>query len=163
VLARVPEDAAQRLVTAADSERLAALAQKRGKMAEAEKLWLSALEIRTELAQLENQNVPAQAALAFALAHTGHCDLALKKAEELLRTNADRPAVLLPLARCFAACAVGGATDGDRRRVSILAQDAVGAAVRDGYRDPVAIRTDPEFSQLLADPGFKSLVDGIKP
>jgi serine/threonine-protein kinase len=163
VLARDPEEAAQRLVTAGASEWLAALAQKRGERAEAEKLWRSALEIRTELAQLESQNVPAQVALALSLAHTGRCDLALKNAEERLRTNPDRPAVLFPLARCFAACVACAASDVDRRRARALAQDALSAGVRHGYRDPVAIRTDPEFSQLLADPEFKSLVDGIKP
>ena len=45
-----PEDTSQRLVTAADSEWLASLAGKQGKPAEAERLWRSSLEIRTELA-----------------------------------------------------------------------------------------------------------------
>jgi eukaryotic-like serine/threonine-protein kinase len=163
VLAHDPEDAAQRLVTAGVSERLAALAHKRGELALAEKLWRSALEIRTELAQLETQNVPAQVALTLALAHTGRRDLALKKAEEMLRTNPDRPAVLLPLARCFAACAAGASTDVDRRRALALAQDALSAALRNGYRDLVAIQTDPEFTQLLAEPALKNLVNGIRP
>jgi eukaryotic-like serine/threonine-protein kinase len=163
VLTRNPEDAAQRLVTTAGSEGLAALAQKRGKLADAERLWRSALEIRSELAQLENQNVPAQAALAIALAHAGRFDDAMKNGEELLRTNADRPAVLLPIARCFAACAAGGTTDADRRRASSLAQGALGAAIRNGYHDAVAIRTEPDFSPLLSETNFKNLVDRAKP
>jgi tetratricopeptide (TPR) repeat protein len=150
-------------VTAASSEWLAVLAHKRGKLAEAEKLWRSALEIRTELTQLEPHNVPAQAALALGLAHSGRRDEALKNAEGLLKTNADRPAVLLPLARCFAACASGGTNAADRRRASALALDSLGAAIRNGYRDPVAIRTDPEFTPLLSEPAFKNLVDGITP
>jgi len=162
VLASDPEDAAQRLVTAGDSEQLAALAHKRGKQADAERLLRAVLEIRMELAQLETKNVPAQAALALALAHSGRRAEALKKAEELLRTNSDRPAVLLPLARCFAACAAGGSDDADRRRAGSLAFDALRAAIRSGYRDPVAIRTDPDFTRLLSEPEFKSLVDGIK-
>ncbi len=105
VLSRSPEDAAQRLVTAAGSEQLAALAIKRDKQAEAKRLWNVALEFRTELAQLEPHNLPAQAALALALAHSGRCEEALKKAEELLKTNPDRTPILLPLARCFAVCA----------------------------------------------------------
>jgi tetratricopeptide (TPR) repeat protein len=162
ILAHDPEDAAQRVVTAAASEQLAALAQNRGKPADAERLWRSALLIRTELAQFETQNVPAQAALALVQAHSGRCDDAMKKAEELLRTNADRPAVLLPLARCFAACAAGTTTDANRRRALLLAQDTLSAAIRNGYCDPVAIRTDPEFAHLLSEPGLKNLVDGIK-
>ena len=66
-------------MTAAASERLAALAQKRGKPADAERLWRSALEIRTELAQLETQNVPAQAAFALAFAHAGRRDEATEE------------------------------------------------------------------------------------
>jgi eukaryotic-like serine/threonine-protein kinase len=163
VLVRNPEDAAQRLVTAGTSELLAALAEKRGKTAEAERLWRSALEIRTELAQLETQNVSAQAALALALAHSGRTSEALKKAEELLRTNADRPAVLLPLARCFAACASGAKSEGDEGRAQALALDALSAAVRVGFSAPIAIRTDPDLSQLLAEPAFKTLVEEMKP
>jgi serine/threonine-protein kinase len=162
VLARDPENTAQRLVTAQDSEGLASLAQKRGKHNDAVRLWRVGLEIRSDLAQLETHNVPAQAALAVALAHSGRTDEALKKAEELLKSNADRPAVLLPLARCFAACAVGGTNDADRRRAKALALDALSAAIGNGYRDPIAIRTEADFSQLLSEPMFQKLVDGIK-
>jgi tetratricopeptide (TPR) repeat protein len=163
VLARVPDDTTQRLVKARDNEELAILALKRGKKADADRLWRSALEIRTELAELEPKNVPAQAALAVALAHSGRRDEALKKAEDLFKTNPDRSAVLLPLARCFAACAAGATNDGDHHRSSALASGALGAAVRNGYRDTVTIRTDPDFATLLSEPGFKNLVDGIKP
>jgi serine/threonine-protein kinase len=163
VLARDPEDTGQRLVMADGSERLASLAQKRGKPADAAPLWRTALEIRTDLAQFDPHNVPAQAALALALAHSGHRAEALKKAEELLGTNADRPAVLLLLARCFAACSAGGTDDGHRRRATALALDSVGAAIRNGYRDPVAIRTEPDFTQVLSERAFQNLVDGIKP
>ena len=163
VLERDPDDAAQRLVTAAASEGLAALSHTRGKPADAEKLWRSALEIRTELAQLETHNVTAQAALGLALAHSGRRDEALKKAEALLKANADRPAVLVKLTQCFAACAAGGTNDVERRRARALALDALGAAVRNGYRDQVAIRTDPDFAPLRCEPGLKNLMDGIKP
>ncbi len=162
VLARDPDDTTQRLVTAAANEWLAALALKRGKPADAERFWRSALDFRTELAGLETSNVPAQAALCLAQAHSGHSAEALKVAEELSKTNAERPAVQVELARCFAACAAGGTDENIRRRASALAQGALTAAVRHGYRDPVAIRSDPEFTQLLSDPGFKSLVDAMK-
>ncbi len=160
---RNPEDVTQRLVTAGGSEWLAAIAYERGKLPDAERLWHSALEIRTELAQLEPQNVPAQASLALALAHSGRRDEAMKNAEVLFKTNADRPAVLFPVARCFAACASGSTNDSLRPRAMALALDALGAAIRNGFRDPVAIRTDPDFTQLRSDPAFEKLVDGIKP
>jgi serine/threonine-protein kinase len=160
VLAKNPEHATQRLVAAAGAERLAALAQKRGRAADAARHFREALDIRTELAQLEPRNVPAQAALALALAHIGRHDQALKTAEALMKTNADRPAILFPLARAFAACAT---SNDDRRHAVGRALDALGAAVRLGYRDVVAIRTDPDFAGLRSEPNFQSLVDGIKP
>ena len=163
VLARDPENAGQRLVTAADSEWLAALAQKSGKPADAERLWQAALEIRTELAQFENQSAIAQSALCLALAHSGRAEEAMKKAEALSKSSAGRPAVLLGLARCFAACAAVGSKESDPPRAIALAHQAVEAAVRNGYRDAFAIRTDPELAALLSDPSFKKLVDGIKP
>ena len=163
VLARNPEDTTQRLVTAAASEQLAALAQKRSKPADAQRRWGSALEIRAELAQLEPQNVPAQAALAVALAHAGRRDEAMKKAGDLLKSHADRPAVLLPLARCFAVCAAGVKNEADRRAALASALDALGAAIHSGYRAPVPIRTEPDFAQVRADPAFRKLVDDIKP
>lgn len=97
------------------------------------------------------------------LAHSGRRDEAMKNAEVLFKTNADRPAVLFPVARCFAACASGSTNDSLRPRAMALALDALGAAIRNGFRDPVAIRTDPDFTQLRSDPAFEKLVDGIKP
>jgi len=163
VLAHDPEDAAQRLVTAENSERLAALAQKRGKPADAAPFWRTALEIRRDLAQLDPHNVPARASLALSLAHAGRGDEALSKAEELCKHNANRPAVLLPLCRCFAVCAAGATDDGFRRRAEALAIDCLGAAIRSGYCDPVAIRTEPDFTQLFAEQAFQRMVNDIKP
>jgi serine/threonine-protein kinase len=160
-LAHNPEDTAQRLATAAGRERLAAIYQRRGKPARAAAEWRAALQVRTELAQLEPDNVPAQAALALALAHSGKCDEAATKAEELFHANSDRPAVLVPLAQCFAACAAGDSARAPQCRN--LAFDALGAAIRHGYRDALAIRTEPDFTQLHSEPRFRSLFDGIKP
>ncbi len=119
VFARDPEDTAQRLVTASSSELLAAVARKHGKQPEAERLWRIALEIRADLAQLEPHNVPAQAACALALAHSGRGDEALKKAEVLLKTSADRIPVVLSLAHCFAVCATTATSPEDRRRAAV--------------------------------------------
>ena len=162
VLAHDSEDTAPRLVAAGDSEQLAALALKRGKPAEAERLWQVALEVRTELAQLEPDNVPVQTAFALALAHSGRRAEAMKRAQELFKTNATRTAVLLPVARCFAVCAVGALDDAERIRTITLARDALAAAIRNGYRDPAPIRTEPDFAKLLAEPEFKTLVDALK-
>ncbi len=162
LLAHDAEDTFQRLVTAADSDLLAALAVKHGKPAEAERLWRISLEIRTDLAQLEPHNVPMQAAFALALAHSGHRDEAMKKAEDLFKSNSDRTPILLPLARCFAVCAAR-ANDDVARRARALAHDALVRAVDGGYRDPTPIRAEPDFTQVLSQPEFKSLLDRINP
>ncbi len=160
VLAHDAEDTFQRQVTAADSELLAALTSKHGKPADAERLWRNALEIRTDLAQLEPHNLPMQAAFALALAHSGRRDEALKKAEDLLKSNADRTPILLPLARCFAVCAAR-ANDDEGRRARALAHDALARAVDGGYRDPTPIRAEPDFTQVLSEAEFKVLLDRI--
>ena len=152
-----PEDTTQHLVTAAASEQLAALARKRSKPADAQRRWGSALEIRADMAQLEPQNVPAQAALAVAFAHASHRDEAMKKAGDLLKSHADRPAVLLPLARCFAVCAAGVKNEADRRAALASAIDALGAAIHSGYRAPVPIRTEPDFGAGSCGPGVQKV------
>jgi tetratricopeptide (TPR) repeat protein len=163
VVAHDPEDAAARLLTAAAHERLAALALRRGKPAEAERSWRAALEIRAELTPLEPRNLPRQAELALALAHCGRRDEAARNADDLIRTGADRPALLLPLARCFAACAAGE-SDPDRRRRDVARMlDALTAAIRQGYRDAVVLKTDPDFAPFRAEPAFRATVDGLRP
>ena len=57
-----------------------------------------------------------QAAFALALAHSGRRDEAMKKAEDLFKSNSDRTPILLPLARCFAVCAAPANDDEGRRR-----------------------------------------------
>ena len=105
MLASDPDDAAQRLVTAAASEWLAAIAHSAASGLTPNNCGTRPSRIRKDLALLESRNVPAQASLALALAHSGRRDEALKNAEAILKTNADRPAVLVSLAACFAACA----------------------------------------------------------
>ena len=65
-------------------------------------------------------------------------------------TPTDLPFQVAAGRACFAACAAVGTDESIRRRATALAQAALTAAIRDGYRDPVAVRTDPEFTQLLS-------------
>jgi hypothetical protein len=86
----------------------------------------------------------------------------VKKADDLMRIAADRPALLIPLARCYAACAAGD-PDASRagQEVARMLQ-ALGAAVRNGYRDAVILKTEPDFAPFRATPGFRALLDGLK-
>jgi serine/threonine-protein kinase len=162
-LAQDPEELTVRPVIAAANDRLAAIALRSNRPADAQRLFRASLEIRSELVRLEPCNLPWQADLALALAHCGRRDEAARKAEELMRTAADRPALLIPLARCFAACAAGEPDAALRRRHVARMLDALAAAVRDGYRDVAVLKTDPDFAPFRAEPAFKVLIDGLKP
>jgi tetratricopeptide (TPR) repeat protein len=159
-LARYPDDLTQRQTTASASECLAAIAQKRGKPADAVGFYHTAFQIRTDLAQAEPQNLPAQAALALALAHMGRYGEAIKIADQLKQANGDRPAILIAIARIFAACA---RSEAHRHRAIALANGTLAVAIGHDYRDTPEIRTDPDFAELFGDPRFQCLVDGIKP
>jgi predicted nucleic acid-binding protein len=146
--------------TEAEPQNVAA----RSYLSEAE-LWMGVVlthEIRRGLAQLEPGNLPRQADLALALAHCGRRDEAARQAEVVLRGAADRTAVLLPLARCFAACAAADSDDILRQRDSSRVRDLLAAVIRTGYRNSFAIRTDPDFAPFRSEPAFQALLDQLK-
>jgi tetratricopeptide (TPR) repeat protein/predicted Ser/Thr protein kinase len=160
-LAHDEKDTAERSLMAAAHERLAAIALLRNQPAEAEKHRRAALEIRAELAQVEPGNLPRQAMFGLALAHCSRRDEARGKAEELLHKAADRPAILLPLARTFAACATSE-PDADRRRDLSRMTDVLAAAVHHGYRDVVVMRTDPDLALFQTEPAFQALLHELE-
>ena len=42
-----------------------------------------------------------------------------------------------------------------------LANEALTAAIRNGYRDAIPIRSEPDFTQLISESKFRSLLDSI--
>jgi hypothetical protein len=144
-------------------ERLAAIARRSGKLPDMESAFRAALEIRSELAHLEPGSLPRQADLALALAHCGRREEAARQAEVVLRVGADRTALSLPLARSFAACAAADSDDVLRHRDGSRVLELLDAAIRVGYRDSFAIRTDPDFAPFHFDPAFQALLDKLKP
>ena len=163
VVAHDPDDIAQRSLLAIAHERLASVARRRGKLSEMEIAYRVALEIRRELAELEPANLPRQADLALALAHCGRRDEAARQADQLLRAAADRTALALPLARCFAACAAANSDEVIRHRDGSRMLDMLGAVIRNGYRDTFVLRTDPDLDPFRSDLAFKMLTDRVKP
>jgi serine/threonine-protein kinase len=162
-LAQNPEEQGVQPVMAAADDALAAIALKAHREADAQRLFQASLEIRVELARLDPSNLPRQAELALALAHCGRREEAARKADELMRTAADRPVLLIPLARCFAACAAGESDSGRRQRDVAQMLDTLNAAVRNGYRDIVVLKSDPDFAPFRNTPAFQALVDALKP
>jgi hypothetical protein len=111
---------------------------------------------------LEPRNLPRQVELALALARCGRRDEAIRKAEELLHAAEDRPALLIPLARGFAACAASE-SDTDRRRQVGQMLEVLRLAIRRGYQEAVVLRTDSDFAPFRAQPAFRALLDGLEP
>jgi tetratricopeptide (TPR) repeat protein len=162
-LAQDPEAMTVRPVMAAANDRLAAIALRTNRPAVAQRHFQASLEIQSELVRLEPCNLTRQVELALALAHCGRRDEAAHKAEELGRTAADRPALLIPLARCFASCATDEPDAALRQRNVARMLDTLASAVRCGYRDVAILKADPDFAAFRATPAFKALIDGLKP
>jgi eukaryotic-like serine/threonine-protein kinase len=162
-LAQDPEVTTVRHVMAEANDRLAAIALRANRPAEAQRLFQASLEIQSELVRLEPCSLPRRVELALALAHCGRRDEAARKADELIRTAADRPALSIPLARCFAACAAGESDSGRRQRDVARMLEVLVAAIRNGFRDTVVLKTDPDFATFQAAPAFRDLVDGLEP
>jgi serine/threonine-protein kinase len=152
-----------RLLVARAHDLLAPLALRRGKAAEGRHHWESALTICEELAELEPHNLPRQAEFALALAHAGRREEARRKAEALLSMAPARPALLLPLARVFAACAAGQADSDARRRDVSELLEAARKAIQAGYRDSVVLTTDPDFAPFRDQPDFRALLNQLAP
>jgi tetratricopeptide (TPR) repeat protein len=163
VVAHDPDNAAQRVLLATAHERLAAIARGRGKVSEAETSYRAALEIRGDLAKLDPGSLPRQADLALAWAHCGRREDAVRQAEGLLREAANRLAVSLPLARSFATCATADSDPAIRDRDLARMVEVLDTAIRGGYRDSFAVRTDPDFAALGSQPALRAVLDKIKP
>jgi serine/threonine-protein kinase len=162
-LAQNPEELRVQSVMAAADDGLASIALRAHREDDAERLFRASLEIHTELVRLEPGNRPRQAELALALAHCGRRDEAERKGDEILRTASDRLVLLIPLARCFAACAAAEPDADRRRRDEARMLEALAAAVRKGYRDVVVLKTDPDFAPFRAAPAFQVMIQALKP
>jgi tetratricopeptide (TPR) repeat protein len=160
-LARNAEETDWQVVLALTHERLAALDVRQGRAAEAAKHYQEALRVRGELVQIEPNNLSWQAAYLRALAHAGKGAEAAPKAEALCRENPKSTPLLLEAARCYAACAAGAAAPANRERYAAKAIEAVRAAAAAGYKDPIALRTDPDLAPVQTEQAFRDLLDAM--
>jgi serine/threonine-protein kinase len=160
-LAQNPEELRVPPLLAAIDDGLAAVALRARRESDARRLFQTSLEIRSELVRLDPANLPRRAELALALAHCGRRDEAVKQADELMRTAVDRPALLIPLARCFAACAAAEPDAARRRRAEARMVDALSSASRNGYRDAVAVNTEPDFAPFRDAAAFQAVMNAL--
>ncbi|HUY31521.1 MAG TPA: serine/threonine-protein kinase [Pirellulales bacterium] len=143
-------------------ERLGAIERAEGHPAEADAHYAKALAIREELSVLDPTNLSWQAAHALTLAHCGRSAEAAKRAEDVAARAPHGGGLLLQTARAFAVCAAKAAETAERSQCTQLAIDALRTAAGDDFRDPAAIRTDPDLLSLEKEPAYQALLSELE-
>jgi serine/threonine-protein kinase len=160
VVAHNPGDASLLHLLALTHERLAALALRKQDGPAAEKHYQQALQLRTELEQIDPNNRSWQAALLLTLAHCGKHAEARRRAEQLRQQVPRGTELLLQVARCYAVCAVGDTPQ--KAKYVDKALEALRAATKEGYQDTVALQTDPELEAIRQDPAYQAILVQVK-
>ena len=141
--------------------RLGVLAGVVGNPAAAADNFKECLAIRERLAK-DAGNERRQAELMLVLARIGDHARAATIADTIRGTAASDPEVLSDIARCLAGC-VAAANDPELADVyRKKAIRAIGDAIGAGYRDWVALETEPDLKPVRDLPEFKALVARLK-
>jgi serine/threonine protein kinase len=156
-LAKGTEDYAYRRTLLAQAhERLAAVATE---PSEAADHYQAELPIRKELLDSDPSNLTVQAAYLLTLAHCGQVAEAAAGADQLGK----QVPLLLQKARCYAACAVASMQPGQAKDYRDKALDALRGAAAAGFRDPAALRSDPNLVPVRREPAFSALLATLRP
>jgi serine/threonine-protein kinase len=142
------DDAARKSLLALSHERLAHVARKQQKQADADQRDQAALKLREELAQIEPKNVNWQADHALALARCGEHAEADKLANDLAGRKLSSTALLLQLVRTNSLCLAAATVPEERDKYSQHANNTMRALVTAGFKDDFLVRTDPELNSL---------------
>ncbi len=110
--------------------------------------------------ELESTSLSSRAAHLLALARCGKYAEAAPAAVKLRPSLADRPELLLQLARCHARCALHD-TEQEQPHIE-AALEALRAATSGEYRAANVLMTDPDLEPLRAEPAFKKLVAQVQ-
>src|SRR5262249_43574403 len=126
------------------------------------------LEHRRALAEADPNNAFRQGSLMFALARCGRHGEAAAIADKLRERAAADPGMLFYAACGYALCAgalddpaTGGSPEA-RGRYGDRAVEVLGQAIRAGYRDVVALETDPDLTPIRKDPAFVALIERLR-
>ncbi len=153
-LERLPSKASYQLEQALLNERLAVIARLNGDIIGAKKGWEESLRIRAELLSIEPKNLLWLAGAFRASANCGRYATAVRQLESLYLKRPRSIPILLDTAR---ACAVGVAMSNDPATKKRYVERAIGAlhtAVRAGYKDALALKTDPDLALIRNEPLF---------
>jgi len=95
------------------------------------------------------------------LARCGREAEALRRAEALRKDTPHRNGTFFDLAFCYAVCAGKTGDPAAKQKLLRKAIEALREATRSGYRDAVALETDPDLDALRGHPDFDALLAGL--
>ncbi len=122
------------------------------------------LAIREKQAAEDPKNERRQLDLMLVLPRVGQHVKAAAIADRFnAKNDASDPEILFETARCYAGCsAVPGIDAALRTSYAQKAIKSIAASIGAGYRDWVALDTEPDLDPIRGDAEFKSIVDGLK-
>ncbi len=134
------------------------------KSPEADGYFKECLAIREKLAQEDTGNERRQVDLMLILPRVGEHEKAAKIADGFAaKAGTADPELHFETARAYAGCvAAAGPDDKLRSEYSRKAVEAISRAIDTGYRDWVALETEPDLDPIRNDPEFLSRVAGLK-
>jgi serine/threonine protein kinase len=170
--AQDPDNARTQRTLSFSYYRVATAKLMNGESAEAQEAYEKCLELRRKLAEADPRNTHQQIDLMIALARCGQHAVAADVAQKLGTRASEDPSVLFQIACGYALCvpAIGhgkpaGELTAEERdqqsRYTTLALDAISAAIKQGYRDRVALEHDPDLRPIQQDSRFQALADSI--
>jgi serine/threonine-protein kinase len=160
VIAGRPDKLGDQAVLALMQERLGIVLSQEKKTKEAADHFREALIIRQDLLKIAPNNLPRQTAFLLAQARTGKHAEAAAAADKLRLKAGHSTELQLQLARCLAVCA--SYESPQKAKYAGQAVELVSAAVKDDYRNAVALETDPEFVSVCSSPAFLKLLEQVK-
>jgi serine/threonine-protein kinase len=156
-LAREPRSVWVKFVLAHAYQRQGALLVQQGQPALAAEPLEKSLKKWEELARVGKNNLSYQLALCEALARSGEVDSARDKVETLLKQFPNRPEALIEAARCFTLCVPH--RPADKRALTDKAVALLRQAIAQGYRNPAALATDPDWEEIRSGANFQKLLE----
>jgi serine/threonine protein kinase/tetratricopeptide (TPR) repeat protein len=143
--------------------RLGVLAEIRGDGAASAVALAECLAIRRQNVALDDSHKSRVMELMLVLARVGETDEADGIAKGLLENSGDDREVLINVARAWTQCSRSEKADEARReRFVRQAIAAIQSAVEHGYRDRMAVQTEPDLAALEKQPEFVRLLDQLR-
>ncbi|MCU0961386.1 MAG: protein kinase [Pirellulaceae bacterium] len=174
LLAQDPSNAAVKGSLATLQYKLATALLRMDRGPEANAIYAQCLTLREELSAADPEDPQSQIALMLAHARCGHHQQAAALAGRLQQQAADNPGTLFYVACGYAlsagavrqAAEAAASPSDDLRQLpdqyAASALEALTTAVRLGYRDVVALETDPDLEPIRQLPAFTQLIAGLK-